>query len=49
MPIVTHLDPLNKNALKLILTQPKNALVKQYIKLFEIDGVKFLLIKKLST
>lgn len=46
MPIVTHLDPLSKNALKLILTQPKNALVKQYIKLFEIDGVKLSFDKK---
>ena len=46
MPIVTHLDPLNKNALKLILTQPKNALVKQHIKLFEIDGVKLSFDKK---
>ena len=40
MPIVTHLNPLDRNALKLILTQPKNALTKQYIKLFQIDGVE---------
>ena len=46
MPIVTHLNPLDKNALKLILTQPKNALTKQYIKLFQIDGVKLIFDKK---
>jgi ATP-dependent Clp protease ATP-binding subunit ClpX len=46
MPIVTHLNPLDKNALKLILTQPKNALTKQYIKLFQIDGVKLSFDKK---
>jgi len=46
MPIVTHLNPLDKNALKLILTQPKNALIKQYIKLFQIDGVKLSFDKK---
>lgn len=46
MPIVTHLNPLDKNALNLILTQPKNALTKQYIKLFQIDGVKLSFDKK---
>ena len=46
MPVVTHLNPLDKNALKLILTQPKNALTKQYIKLFEIDGIKLIFDKK---
>ena len=46
MPIVTHLNPLDKNALKLILTQPKNALTKQYIKIFQIDGVKLSFDKK---
>ena len=46
MPVVTHLNPLDKNALKLILTQPKNALTKQYIKLFEIDGIKLSFDKK---
>ena len=34
------LNPLDKQALKLILTEPKNAITKQYIKLFELDGVK---------
>ena len=46
MPVVTHLNPLDKNALKLILTQPKNALTKQYIKLFEIDGIELSFDKK---
>ncbi|HHT03221.1 MAG TPA: ATP-dependent Clp protease ATP-binding subunit ClpX [Bacteroidales bacterium] len=39
-PVLTHLDPLNAPALKRILTEPKNAIVKQYKKLFEMDGVK---------
>ena len=40
LPVLTHLDPLNKEALKQILTQPKNALIKQYTKLFEMEEVK---------
>jgi ATP-dependent Clp protease ATP-binding subunit ClpX len=40
LPVVTHLDPLDKAALKSILTEPKNALTKQYIKLMEMEGVK---------
>ena len=40
LPIITHLDPLNKAALRRILTEPRNAIVKQYQKLFEMDGVK---------
>ncbi len=43
LPVLTHLDPLDKVALTQILTQPKNALVKQYTKLFDMEGVKFLL------
>ncbi|MCR5646066.1 MAG: ATP-dependent Clp protease ATP-binding subunit ClpX [Bacteroidales bacterium] len=39
MPIITHLDPLDADALKRILTEPKNALVKQFTKLFEMDGI----------
>ena len=42
MPIVTYLKPLDKKALKLILTEPKNAITKQYIKLFEMDDVKLI-------
>ena len=40
VPVVVTLESLTKDALKLILTEPKNALVKQYKKLFEIDGVE---------
>ena len=39
MPVITHLDPLDKNALRRILTEPKNALVKQFTKLFAMDGI----------
>ena len=39
MPVVTHLNPLDRAALKLILTEPKNALTKQYQKLFDMDGI----------
>lgn len=38
-PVITSLNPLDAAALKRILTQPKNALVKQYIKLFKMDGI----------
>lgn len=40
LPVLTHLNPLDRDALKQILTEPKNSIVKQYIKLFEMDGVK---------
>ncbi|MCR5573647.1 MAG: ATP-dependent Clp protease ATP-binding subunit ClpX [Bacteroidaceae bacterium] len=40
MPILTYLNPLDRQALRSILTEPKNSIVKQYIKLFEMDGVK---------
>ncbi len=42
IPVHCHLNPLDKEALKNILTQPKNALIKQYIKLFEIEGIKLI-------
>ncbi len=38
-PVITSLDPLDATALKQILTKPKNALVKQYMKLFKMDGI----------
>ncbi len=38
-PVITSLNPLDASALKRILTQPKNALVKQYVKLFKMDGI----------
>lgn len=40
IPVITYMDNLNKDALRKILTEPKNALVKQYIKLLAIDGIK---------
>lgn len=40
LPVVTHLDPLDADALKRILTEPKNALVKQYKKLFKMDEIE---------
>jgi endopeptidase Clp ATP-binding regulatory subunit (clpX) len=40
MPVLTYLEPLSREALRNILTEPKNAIIKQYIKLFEMDGVK---------
>jgi len=39
LPVVTYMNPLNKEALLSILTEPKNALVKQYIKLFKMDDI----------
>ena len=39
LPVLTYMDPLDKETLRMILTQPKNALVKQYIKLFTMDGI----------
>jgi len=46
MPVVTHLNPLDRAALKLILTEPKNALTKQYQKLFDMDGISLTFDKK---
>lgn len=40
LPVITYLHPLGKEALLDILTKPKNALIKQYTRLFELDGVK---------
>ena len=40
LPVITHLDHLDREALKRILTEPKNSIIKQYIKLFEMDGVE---------
>lgn len=39
LPVLTHLDPLDREALKRILTEPKNALVKQFEKLFKMEGI----------
>jgi len=40
LPILSHLNPLDRDALRAILTEPKNALVKQYIKLFSMDKIE---------
>ena len=40
LPVLTYMQPLSKEALRSILTEPKNAIVKQYKRLFEIDGVE---------
>jgi ATP-dependent Clp protease ATP-binding subunit ClpX len=39
LPVLTYMEPLSKEALRSILTEPKNAIVKQYERLFEMDGV----------
>jgi ATP-dependent Clp protease ATP-binding subunit ClpX len=39
LPVVTHLDPLDASTLRAILTEPKNALIKQYKKLFDLEGI----------
>ncbi|MBQ7211799.1 MAG: ATP-dependent Clp protease ATP-binding subunit ClpX [Muribaculaceae bacterium] len=40
LPILTHLDPLDRDALRRILVEPKNAIIRQYVKLFKMDGVE---------
>lgn len=40
LPVITHLSPLDRSALKRILSEPKNALVRQYQKLFEMENIK---------
>lgn len=40
LPVLTHMNPLDEATLRAILTEPKNALTKQYIKLFEMDNIK---------
>lgn len=39
LPVLTYLDPLDKAALRRILTEPKNSIIRQYTKLFEFDGI----------
>ncbi|MNE35279.1 ATP-dependent Clp protease ATP-binding subunit ClpX [compost metagenome] len=41
LPVLTHMDPLDRATLRAILTEPKNALIKQYQKLFAMDEVEF--------
>ena len=40
LPVLTYLKPLDRTALRSILTEPKNSIIKQYIKLFAMDGIK---------
>jgi len=40
LPVLTHLNPLDREALERILTEPKNSIVRQYQKLFEMDGIE---------
>jgi len=40
LPVLTYLQPLNREILRRILTEPKNSIIKQYEKLFEIDGIE---------
>ncbi len=40
LPVLTYLNPLDRKALRDILTEPKNAIIKQYVKLFKIDGIE---------
>jgi ATP-dependent Clp protease ATP-binding subunit ClpX len=42
LPMLTYLHPLDRKALRSILTEPKNAIIKQYIKLFELDNIKLM-------
>ncbi|MCL8007982.1 ATP-dependent Clp protease ATP-binding subunit ClpX [Gelidibacter japonicus] len=41
LPVLSYMDPLDAETLRAILTQPKNAIIKQYKKLFEMDDIKF--------
>jgi len=41
LPVLTHMNPLDAETLRAILTEPKNAIIKQYEKLFEMDDIKF--------
>jgi ATP-dependent Clp protease ATP-binding subunit ClpX len=40
LPILTYLNPLDRDALRRIMVEPKNSITKQYVKLFDMDGVK---------
>ncbi|MGJ8667390.1 MAG: ATP-dependent Clp protease ATP-binding subunit ClpX [Patiriisocius sp.] len=43
LPVLTYMNPLDKGTLRAILTEPKNAIVKQYIKLFEMDDIELII------
>ena len=40
MPVLTYLEPLDRDALRKILTEPKNSIIKQYVRIFDLDGIK---------
>ncbi|HET7732782.1 MAG TPA: ATP-dependent Clp protease ATP-binding subunit ClpX, partial [Paludibacter sp.] len=42
LPILTYLEPLDRTALRRILTEPKNSIIKQYTKLFDMDGIELI-------
>ena len=46
LPVLTYLNPLDREALKRILTEPKNSIIRQYKKLFEMDGVELTFTKE---
>lgn len=41
LPVLTHMNPLDQKTLRAILTEPKNAIIKQYEKLFSMDDIQF--------
>ena len=43
LPVLTYMDPLDAKTLRAILTEPKNAIIKQYKKLFEMDDIDFMI------
>jgi len=43
LPVLTYMNPLDKETLRAILTEPKNAIIKQYMKLFEMDGIELVI------
>jgi len=46
LPILSYMNPLDRETLKSILTAPKNSLIKQYTKLFEMDGIEFTILEE---
>ncbi|OGS72144.1 MAG: ATP-dependent protease ATP-binding subunit ClpX [Flavobacteria bacterium RIFCSPLOWO2_12_FULL_35_11] len=46
LPVLTHMDPLDEKTLRMILTEPKNSIIKQYQKLFKMDGIDFTIDEK---
>jgi len=46
LPVVTHLNPLDQETLRSILTEPKNSLIKQYNRLFELEGIELVIDKE---